>query len=121
MTERRRTIRNRSFLGGVIAFDKRRSTIDCLVRNFSSGGAKVAFVGTGVIPDEFDLEVRQKERTFRARMVWRRENEAGITFVGVGAEAAAAPIPLDWARKLRDCETQKAALRRRVEQLSSAE
>ena len=70
-------------------------------------------------PDEFDLEVRQKERTFRARMVWRRQNEAGITFVG--QDSAGAPIPLDWARRLRDCETQKASLRRRVEQLSNAE
>jgi hypothetical protein len=120
MPERRRTIRNRSFLGGVIAFDKRRSTIDCLVRNFSGDGAKVVFTNTVVVPDEFDLEVRQKERTFRARMVWRRENEAGIAFVGAGAEAASV-VPFDWARRLRDCEAQKTALHRRVEQLSTAE
>ena|SRR3712207_2472785 len=120
MSERRRTIRNRSFLGGVIAFNKRRSTIDCLVRNFSGDGAKVVFTNTAVLPDAFDLEVQQKERTYRARMIWRRENEAGVAFVGSGAEAAA-PVPLEWARKLRDCETRNAALRRRVEQLSTAE
>ena len=121
MPERRRTIRNRSYLGGVIAFNKRRSTMDCLVRNVSAEGAKVAFTGTAVLPDAFDLEVPQKERTFRARLVWRRENEAGIAFVGPGAEASAAPIPLDWARRLRDCEGRNATLRRRVEELSSAE
>ena len=80
MTERRKTIRNRTFLGGVVAFNKGRSAIDCLVRNFSADGAKVVFADAALLPDAFDLEVPRKERTFRARMVWRRENEIGVAF-----------------------------------------
>ena len=80
MTERRRSVRNRTFLGGVVTFAKGRSAIECIVRNFSGGGAKVVFAGTAIVPDAFDLEVARKERTFRARMVWRRENEVGVAF-----------------------------------------
>ena len=80
MTERRRAIRNRTFLGGVVTFAKGRSAIECIVRNFSGGGAKVAFAGTAIVPDAFELEVARKERTFRARMVWRQDNEVGVVF-----------------------------------------
>ena len=63
--------------------------------------------------------IRQKERTFEAPMIWRREHEAGVAFTA--ERAPAAPVPLEWARRLRDCETQKAALRRRIEELSGPE
>ena len=88
MTERRRTVRNRTFLGGVVAFNKGRSAIDCLVRNFSTDGAKVVFADTVLVPDAFDLAVARKERTFRARMVWRLENEVGVAFADPGTAAA---------------------------------
>jgi hypothetical protein len=82
MTERRRTIRNRSYLGGVVTFAEGRSAIECIVRNISGGGAKVVFAGTAIVPDAFDLAVARKERTFRARMVWRRAHEVGVAFAG---------------------------------------
>lgn len=124
MQERRKTTRSRTYLGGVVAFNKRSSTMDCVVRNFSPEGARIAFDAVATLPDEFDLEIRQKERAFRARMVWRGETEAGVAFLDSTAQPAeraqAAPIPLDWARKLRNCESQKAELQRRVAELSSA-
>ena len=119
MYERRKIARKRSFFGGVIAFNRRSSTMDCLVRNLSAEGAKVVFTNTVTVPDEFDLTIRQKERTVRVRMIWRRADEAGVIFLD--ESAASAPIPLDWARRLRDCEADKAALRRRVAELSTAE
>jgi PilZ domain len=124
MRERRKLARNRSFLGGVIAFNNRNSTMTCLVRNLSVEGAKICFTNTVTVPDEFDLTIKQKERTLLARMVWRRADEAGIVFLNdvfLNEKLARAPIPLDWARRLHDCEAEKAALRRRVTQLSTAE
>ncbi len=93
--ERRKKPRLRSFFGGVIAFNKRSSTMDCLVRNFSADGAKVTFTNTVTVPDEFDLTIRRKETSYRARMVWRDRDEAGVIFVN--PPSAQAPIPLDWA------------------------
>jgi PilZ domain len=119
MRERRKLARNRTFLGGMIAFNHRNSTMNCLVRNLSVEGAKISFTNTATVPDKFDLTIKQKECTLLARIVWRQGDEAGIIFLN--ENVAGAPIPLDWARRLRDCEVDKAALRRRVAQLSTAE
>jgi hypothetical protein len=125
MQERRKTTRSRTYLGGVVAFNKRSSTMDCVVRNFSPEGARIVFDAAVTLPDEFDLEIRQKERAFRARLAWRGETEAGVAFLDAVAQPVerpqGAPIPLDWARKLRNCESQKAALQRRVAELSTAD
>lgn len=118
MHERRRTLRGRTFFGGEIAFNRRSSTINCLVRNLTVDGALLVFENTAVVPDKFDLTIERKERSFRARMVWRRNNDAGVAFVT--EHVAAEPIPLEWAKRLRDCEAEKAALRRRIEELSTA-
>ena len=82
MAERRKSDRARTFFGGMIAFNKRNSTMDCRVRDFSSTGARVHLTNTAVIPDQFDLTIARKERSFRARMVWRSVDEAGVTFLG---------------------------------------
>ncbi len=116
MIERRKTARSRTYLGGTIAFNKRKSTMDCHVRNVSHGGAKVAFTNAVVIPDQFDLTIARKDRSFSARMVWRGANEAGVAFVSEYEQAV--PIPLEWAKRLRECEAEKAALRKRLAQLT---
>ena len=118
MGERRRSARARTFLGGVIAFNKRASTIDCEVRNLSPAGAKVVFTNTSVVPDQFDLTIARKDSAFRARMVWRGINEAGVAFLDEYTPSG--PVPLEWAKRLRDCETEKAVLRQRIAQLSES-
>src|SRR5215470_2144336 len=116
MIERRKSVRSRTYLGGTIAFNRRRSTMDCHVRNFSPAGAKVAFTNAASIPDQFDLSIGRTERSFRARMVWRGANEAGVAFLSEYEQAV--PVPLEWAKRLRECEAEKAALRRRIAQLT---
>jgi len=119
MTERRKTPRLRTFFGGVIAFNGRSSTMECLVRNLSAQGARVTFTNTVTVPDEFDLTIRRKEASYRARMVWRARDEAGVVFLDPAA--ASAPIPIEWARRLRESQAENAALKRRVAQLSTGD
>jgi hypothetical protein len=119
MQDRRKTARMRTYFGGQIAFNQRSSVMDCLVRNVSPDGAKLIFTSTAAVPQEFDLAIRKDARTLRARVIWREADEAGVAFVR--PEAASAPIPIDIARRLRECESEKAALLRRIEQLSTAE
>lgn len=71
-----------------------------------------------VIPDQFDLAIAQKERSYRARMVWRGADEAGVAFLSEYTQDV--PVPLDWVRRLHDCETEKAILRRRLSQLTES-
>jgi PilZ domain-containing protein len=116
MGERRKAARSRTLLGGVIAFNRRMSSMDCQVRNISLAGAKVTFTNTAVVSDQFDLTIAHKERSFRARMAWRSIDEAGVEFLGENENAVT--VPLEWARRLQSSKVEKAALRRRVEQLS---
>jgi hypothetical protein len=118
MVEKRKAARSRTLLGGVIAFNNRASTMDCQVRNLSASGAKVTFSNTAVVPDQFDLKIARKERSFRARMIWRAPNEAGVAFLSEYDQNV--PVPLEWAKRLRDCEAEKAALRKRIMQLSES-
>lgn len=115
MLERRKNFRSRTFLGGSIAFNGRNSTVDCLVRNLSPEGAKVSLQNTVAIPHEFDLTINQRESTIRARMIWRRAEEAGLAFCDAAAGATAAPA--DLGHRLRKAEADRAKLRRRVAEL----
>ena len=92
--------------------------MDCQVMNLSPAGAKVVFTNTSVVPDQFDLTIARKDSAFRARMVWRGINEAGVAFLDEYTLSGA--IPLEWAKRLRDCEAEKAVLRQRIAQLSES-
>jgi hypothetical protein len=67
-------------------------------------------------PDQFDLSIAQKERSYRARMVWRGANEASVAFLSEYTQDM--PVPLEWVKRLRDSETEKAVLRQRIAQLT---
>lgn len=89
MEDRRKGQRGPTYLAAQIAFNGRASTIDCLVKNLSSQGAKIAF-GDGVaIPVEFDVTIRRRAETRRARIMWRNETQAGIHFLRPVKETSA--------------------------------
>src|SRR5947209_8726718 len=98
MLDRRQTSRPRVYYGGKIAFNARNSTMDCLVRNFSDAGAKVEFENAALLPDEVDFTIPRKAHSWVARIVWRRDNQAGFAF---GIPKQPSPkIPLDLALRL---------------------
>lgn len=117
MQERRKVARTRSYLGGRIAFNQRCSTMDCLLRNVSTEGALLVVSHTAVLPDRFEVTVPRKDRTFPARLAWRREDRAGVAFLG--PEATENVVPLETGRRIRSLEADNLALRRRVAELSS--
>jgi hypothetical protein len=116
MAQQRHSVRMRTFLGGQIALDGRQSTMECLVRDYSEDGARIAFPHAAILPDEFDLYIRHKEQSFRVRTVWRRQDELGVRFV---SHASSAPIPLEMMRRVRKLEAENAALRQRIAELSA--
>lgn len=116
MLERRTEMRARMFLGGVIAFDRRYSTVPCQVRNLTQAGAYIRIESTATIPAEFDFSIPVRGRSFRAQLVWRDEEAAGLRFT---SHAESTVIPLDYAIKLRTCERENVDLRRRIADLSA--
>lgn len=116
MLERRTEMRARMFLGGVIAFDRRYSTVACRVRNLTQAGAYIILESSAMIPAEFDFSIPARGRSFRAQLVWRGKEAAGLCFTN---PAESTEVPLDYVIELRACERENLDLKRRIADLSS--
>jgi hypothetical protein len=115
MLERRQHRRGRVYYGGRLAFDQRGSTLDCIVRNFSDGGARVQMGHAVLLAGAVDLIIERKGMAYLSRMVWRRGNEAGLVFSQ--PRAVRETLSLEWSLRLRASERANRGLRRLVEQL----
>ena len=126
-SEHRNETRQRVFLKGRIVFNNGASSMDCLVRDFSSSGARLALSESSTLPEVFDLYIPQKDRTYRSTLRWRRADGVGITFADEAAKPAsvAAPAPTAAAepaaedhsvtvllRRITELEAENATLRR---------
>jgi hypothetical protein len=117
MSERRQSTRQKSFLRGCIYFNKRRSVMDCLVRDISDNGARLIFSEAVNIPDIVELYIPQKEETLRAHVQWRLGGEVGVAFAP-GAQAPAPPGD-DLARRVEKLEAEVAALKKMLKRLKA--
>jgi hypothetical protein len=137
MQERRKQDRQPAYWAGKIAFNRRQSLLDCLVRNTSESGAKLVLEATTFVPRDFDLMILKHGAEYRAKVVWRRAEEVGVRLervqvaiasdrvlpvrqrvefrrdrvvLDVGAELT----PMALIRRLKRLRQQNAALRRRL-------
>jgi len=81
MNERRRSIRQRSFLRGCVYFNNGRNSVDCLIRDISYEGARIIFSDPVNIPDVVQLNIPDKKRTVPASVQWRHGNKIGLAFL----------------------------------------
>lgn len=116
MRESRKQERARAILGAHIVFNNRNSTIDCQIRNISRTGAKLVLSSSVTLPEEFDIDVPQKGRSYRARLCWRDEVSAGIEFV---LDATDTPGLVDANLRIAQLETENGALRLKVLELTA--
>jgi hypothetical protein len=63
----------------------------CIVSNFSNGGAKIAGVEPGTIPNEFILRISPHGRAHRCHVIWRSEGAVGVEFSDNIKETGAQP------------------------------
>jgi hypothetical protein len=117
MLERRRMVRSRVYYGGLLAFNVRRSTFACIVRNFSSHGAQIEVEGTPLLPDYLDFSVERRDLACRARLVWRSRQSAGLVFADLPQRTDV--VSLDLARRLQAGDRTNKLLRARLERLLS--
>jgi hypothetical protein len=78
-SDNRQNQRRKTLKGGRIVFNGGRSTIDAMVRNVSSKGAKLQVTSVVGIPDTFDLLLDGHSRQ-PCRVVWRTLKELGVEF-----------------------------------------
>lgn len=78
--ERRSETRRRSLLRASVVYGGGRSSMDCLVRDITSKGAKVKFAGPALVPPIFELRLLDRDDRRHARKVWVRDTEMGLAF-----------------------------------------
>jgi hypothetical protein len=115
MLDRRRSVRDKVIFGAVASVNDRGSTVDCVVRNISEGGACVEFEETAKLPEEMRLTIARKGRSFFARMIWRQADRVGLAFRTMTASDA--PESTDLDERLRRSEQKKRQLQRRINEL----
>jgi hypothetical protein len=115
MLDRRRSVRDKVIYGGAAATNDRGSTMDCVVRNISEGGACVELEETARVPEELRLTIARKGRSFLARMIWRQAGKVGLAFRTMTASGVPASADLD--ARLRRSEQKKRQLQRRINEL----
>jgi hypothetical protein len=113
MQDRRHSVRDKVLFGGVARISDAGSTMDCVVCNFSDDGACVEFDPSAKLPDEMDLTIARKGRSFLATLIWRQANRVGLAFRSMITDAPAD----DLGARLRRSEKKKRQLQRRINQL----
>jgi len=121
MAERRSSARQKSFLQGRIYFNNRRSSVDCLVRDYSETGARLKFSESVAVPEAIELYIPNKEEIHRARVQWRSGDEMGIAFGEEARSSSSAPEVAqgDLATRVQALETEVASLKRALNELRS--
>jgi hypothetical protein len=113
MQDRRGSVRDKVLLGGVAEISEIGTTMDCVVRNFSDGGACVEFNGQANLPEEITLTIKRKGRCYIAKMIWRQANKVGLAFRAMVTD----PPVSDFDARLHRSEQKKRELQRRIKEL----
>ena len=77
--------RIRVLKGARLHFKNKLSSIDCMIRDISAGGARLRLNGPVGLPQRFDLMMNCTGDKFPARLVWNKGSEAGICFERMAA------------------------------------
>jgi PilZ domain-containing protein len=118
--ERRLSSRQKSFLQGRVYYNSRRSSVDCLIRDYSDHGARLKFSESVTVPDTIELFIPNREEMHRARVIWRGGNEMGVSFAEEFQSPSIAPEAAgDLPARVLKLEAEVAALKRLVNELRS--
>lgn len=94
MNERRSTPRQKTFLKGIILFNNRKSSADCVIRDLTDQGARLQFSAAIITPDVIELQIPNKDQILQAQIRWRKGDEAGVFFDHGKPREAASSSPL---------------------------
>ncbi len=118
--DHRRAPRLRALLGATITFNQGGSTVDCLVRDISESGARLAVPASVTLPAAFDLLIPRKNKKRLVRMLWRRADVVGVSFADHPPPKPAASGEAALKRELRERDAELARLRNRIARLTES-
>ena len=77
----RRQRRRRKLKSGIISSAEAVFSTECLVKDFHSSGAKLAFESTANIPSRFTLIIPSDGTEVDCEVLWKGPQEVGVEFV----------------------------------------
>jgi PAS domain-containing protein len=92
MQEQRRTQRSRSYKGGKILFNNKRSVISCTVRNLSAEGANLQVESALGVPAFVDVLIEGEPVARPSHVVWKAPNRIGVVFPRPDAPSATTAV-----------------------------
>jgi hypothetical protein len=113
MQERRSSSRKKSFLKGTVFFNNRKSSLECLIRDFSETGAHLEFASAATLPDTVELFIPTRDETLRSHVRWRRDNSVGVSF---GDEVVNEAPSTTLARRVETLEQELGKLQRQFQE-----
>ena len=87
-TEPRHVLRRRTLKAGIIAYNNHFCTLPCMVRDISATGAHLRLDGSVSAPDGFDLIIESDGLEATCEVVWRKDGDLGVRFVGAPRQVA---------------------------------
>ena len=80
MHERRAAVRKRVIYGAVATIQSNGLNHNCVVKNLSDLGARIEFDQPTELNDDVELTVAQTGVSYRACVVWTKDNAIGLAF-----------------------------------------
>jgi PilZ domain len=117
MDDKRTDHRLRSFLKGRVIFNGGQTSLDCLIRDISSGGARLELSASVTLPDRFDLYLPHRESTCKAHIQWRRGSQLGVALETAESAPPMPTVPQDVALRLQQLEAEAALMRMLLTQM----
>ena len=111
--------RQRTFLRGMLYYDNRRASIECVVRDMSDSGARLTFDHPATVPDSVELFIPNKQQTLRARVRRRAPNEIGIEFEVTRSLEPQRTSDAELLDRVETLEAELTALKRLVAKLKA--
>ena len=80
VVEKRTEHRRRGLLRGSVVYGGGRSSMDCVVRDLTTAGARLRFSDPVVVPPIFELRLIERGERHPAHKVWVRDLDMGVEF-----------------------------------------
>jgi hypothetical protein len=69
---------------GRVYFNLRQSSMDCIIRDFTTIGARLQFAEIPALPDVFEVFIPTRDDYFQAHTVWHKGREIGVAWCPEG-------------------------------------
>jgi hypothetical protein len=117
MIERRAIARQKSFILGRVLFNRRQSSVDCIIRQFTKMGARLYFPELASLPDTFEIHIPSKDQYFQARAVWHKGSDIGVAWTPENPPGGPSADP--FADRIAKLEHEVAVLHEQLDALQT--